>query len=157
MQISIGYAQFHHRIEKFANHIKKIPASPPSRQTLPQITPLIQSPSPLALIMHRRPPHISPPPPLHRHRPVQHTCIIPNHQIPYILPLHVQYILLLRCMRQQLLYLPLGFSCRQSFDVMHVRSDIQIQAPAHFMHLDQLVTTYIVIQRLHIPERLRRR
>ena len=122
--------QWRARHETSLNVFSLIPTSKHLRKPLSDITLLIQSPRLAAGIMHRCPshvplelPHESP-----SHRSMHHTCIVPNHQIPWLFPLNLGHIFLLRGVFKQSINYFTGLSIRQAFDVVHMRRDIQIHS-----------------------------
>lgn len=92
--------------------------------------------------MNRAPPHIPlvsackcPLP-----RPMHDAGVIPNHQIPWLLPLDTTHILILRRMRQQVLNQLRAFLLIHSISItvlqmMQMIRNIQIPPPAPLMHL----------------------
>lgn len=97
--------------------------------------------------MHSRPAHI---PPIHAlertpRRPMQHTRIIPHHQITLTHPLHTRRVLGLADMRIQRVDQLAGFRLGHAFDVVHVRRDVEVQPAAGLVALYEAVSGHGVL------------
>ena len=95
-------------------------------------------------IVNRRSPHIPRKSPLvtASRGSVHHTRVVPHDQIPIIQPFDTDYIFRLTGMRIQFLDQTPRFLDAQTFDVMHVRGNVQIHPTTGLMSLHESVSAH---------------
>jgi hypothetical protein len=119
-----------------------------SGQPLAHICVFVETPSCSARVMNRRSSHV---PSIPRDKVSSNSSmhgagIVPDNQVPGLLPLHLHHVLVLSRMLQELVDKLARLCSTESLDMMDVRSKIQIHPARLLMELDDLVAPHWIIR-----------